>query len=102
MATKEEGGRGRDKLGVWDSRIHTTIYKIENQLLYSTGNCIQYSVITYNGKETEKMCVCVCVCGWMGFPGGTVVNNPPANSGDSRDIGSIPGSGRSPGGNPLQ
>ena len=68
MATKEEGGRGRDKLGVWDSRIHTTIYKIENQLLYSTGNCIQYSVITYNGKETEKMCVCVCVCvcvdGW--------------------------------------
>ena len=34
-----------------------------------------------------------------------VVNNPPANAGDTRDAGSIPGSGRSPGegnDNPLQ
>ena len=34
-----------------------------------------------------------------------VVKNPPANSGDARDLGSIPGSGRFPGegnGNPLQ
>ena len=34
-----------------------------------------------------------------------VVKNPPANAGDIRDMGSIPGSGRSPGeghGNPLQ
>ena len=34
-----------------------------------------------------------------------VVKNPPANAGDVRDAGSIPGSGRSPGGghdNPLQ
>ena len=30
-----------------------------------------------------------------GFPGGSVVKNPPANAGD---IGSIPGSRRSPGG----
>ena len=40
-----------------------------------------------------------------GFPCGTVVKNPPANAGDSRDTGSIPGSGSSPGkgnGNPLQ
>ena len=36
----------------------------------------------------------------QGFPGGTVVKNPPANAGDVRDVGSIPGSGRSPrGGN---
>ena len=37
-----------------------------------------------------------------GFPGGSVVKNPPANA---RDAGLIPGSGRSPGegnGNPLQ
>ena len=27
-----------------------------------------------------------------------VVKNPPANAGDIRDVGSIPGSGRSPGG----
>ena len=41
----------------------------------------------------------------MDFPGGTVVKNPPASTGDTRDAGSIPGSGRSPGvgnGNPLQ
>ena len=31
------------------------------------------------------------------FPGGAVVKNPPANTGDARDAGSIPGSGRSPG-----
>ena len=34
-----------------------------------------------------------------------VVKNPPANAGDTRDTGSIPGLGRSPGrghGNPLQ
>ena len=30
-----------------------------------------------------------------GFPGGTMVKNPPANAGDIRDVGSIPGSGRS-------
>ena len=34
-----------------------------------------------------------------------VVQNPPASAGDMRDVGSIPGSGRPPGGgpgNPLQ
>ena len=34
-----------------------------------------------------------------------MVKNPPANAGDSRDLGSTPGSGRNPGGghgNPLQ
>ena len=30
-------------------------------------------------------------------PGSVVVKNPPANAGDIRDVGSIPGSGRSPG-----
>ena len=40
----------------------------------------------------------------MGFPGGEVVKNSPANAGDARDMGSIPESGRCPGegnGNPL-
>ena len=39
------------------------------------------------------------------FPGGSVVNNLPANAGAMRDVGSIPGSERSPeegNGNPLQ
>ena len=33
----------------------------------------------------------------MGFPDGSVVKNPPANAGGARDVGQIPGSGRSPG-----
>ena len=42
-----------------------------------------------------------CNC-QIGFPGGSVVKNPPADAGDTQ---SIPGSGRSPGegnDNPLQ
>ena len=41
----------------------------------------------------------------MGFPGVTVVKNLRTNLGDLGDMGSIPGSGKSPGGrngNPLQ
>ena len=40
----------------------------------------------------------------MGFPGGTVVKTLLVNAGDARDLGSIPGSGRSAGvgnSNPL-
>ena len=40
-----------------------------------------------------------------GFPGGSVAKNPPANAGNIRDTGLIPGWGRAPGeghGNPLQ
>ena len=39
------------------------------------------------------------------FPGGSVVKNPPANAGDTGDLGLILGLGRYPGGgngNPLQ
>ena len=41
----------------------------------------------------------------MGFPFCALVKRPPVNAGDSRDVGSIPLSGRSPGeenGNLLQ
>ena len=56
------------------------------------------------------ICICVHLCIYiysyicMCFPA-LVVKNPPANAGDVRDTGSIPGSERSPGGghgNPLQ
>ena len=47
----------------------------------------------------HKNCVPLHLLRWH-----TVVNNPSANAGDARDIGSIPGLGRSPGerGNLLQ
>ena len=41
----------------------------------------------------------------MGFPGDTAVKSPPANARDTGDVGSVPGSGKSPGGgngNPRQ
>ena len=41
----------------------------------------------------------------LGFPSDTVVKNLPTSAEDARDVGLIPGSGRSPGegnGNPLQ
>ena len=41
----------------------------------------------------------------LGFPGSIVVKNLPANAGDARDSGLIPGLGKSPrggNGNPLQ
>ena len=49
--------------------------------------------------------VYIWVCLLGGFPHGSMIKNPPANAGDARDTGSIPGSGRSPGegnSNPLQ
>ena len=42
---------------------------------------------------------------YTGLPGGSVVKNPPANTGDEEDTDSVPGLGRTPGGgngNPLQ
>ena len=55
-------------------------------------------------RMTRRLCFWIYkrVMKFVGFSGGSVVKNPPANAGDS---GSIPGSGRSPGeghGNPLR
>ena len=47
----------------------------------------------------------ICAMDKMGVPCGSVVKNPPANAGDSGDVGLIPSLGSSPGegnGNPLQ
>ena len=47
------------------------------------------------------MCVCVCVYThvYMALPSGSVVKNPPANAGETGDVGLMPGGGNS---NPLQ
>ena len=34
---------------------------INKILLYSTGNCIQYSLINHSEKECEKKCIYMCV-----------------------------------------
>ena len=52
-----KGGKaGRDRLEFGINK-YTLLYvkqTINKDLLYSTGNYIQYLVITYNGKESEK------------------------------------------------
>ena len=70
--------------------------EIHQDLLYTTGNYTCYLVIAHKGKESEKE--------WA-FQVSLAVKNPAANAGDTRDMGSIPWWGRSPGGgrgNPLQ
>ena len=49
---------------------------------------------SWTGLTTEHS---THVLGW-GFPGGSVVKNPPTNAGDTGDVGSIPRLGSSPGG----
>ena len=39
---------------------------------------------------------CIQLPGKKGFVGGSVVKNPTANAGDVKDVGLIPGLGRSP------
>ena len=56
--------------------------KKNKDLLYSTGNSIQYPVINHTGKEYRKDC--------RDFTGDPVVKNSPSNAGDT---GSNPGQG---------
>ena len=56
-------------------------------------------------RAQESLAAVTFVPYTWGIPGGAGVKNLPANAGDTRDAGLIPGSGRSPGegnGNPLQ
>ena len=49
-----QGKKRRDKLGYWDLHIYTLYIKLKTSknILYSTGNYTQYSVLTYVGKES--------------------------------------------------
>ena len=63
---------------------------------------IQCSIVTSMGMESKRVCIFAYV--WASQVA-LVVKNPPATVGDVIAVGSIPGSGRCPGGghsNPLQ
>ena len=57
--------RGREEEAInqeFGINLHILLYtkQINNKdLFYNTGNYIQYFIIIYNGKESEKECVCV-------------------------------------------
>ena len=65
-----KGEGGRDKLRIQNGYMYTLLYiKLKKKnLMYSTGNYIQYFVITYNGKESEKnyihthIYIYICMC----------------------------------------
>ena len=45
------------------------------------------------------MCfLAICISSFVDLPGGTVGKEPACNAGDTGDVGSVPGLGRSPGG----
>ena len=75
---------------------HAGIIRLE-----SYNNCflplINFYTILFLVKPlshyTVRILICLCLH-HVGFPGGSVVKNPPANAGD---MGSVPGSGRFPG-----
>ena len=48
----------------------------------------------FSGKRTLFATVST---NFLGFPGGSVVKNPPTNAGDAKEVDSISGWGRSPG-----
>ena len=72
-------------------RLPTPVFWLgEVHGLYSSCSCKESDI-------TERLSLSLSD-GPRGFPGGSVVKNLPANAGDTRDAGLIPGSGRSPGG----
>ena len=54
-----------DSLGVWDLHVHTAMFKVDHQKgpTYKTGNYVQYSVITYIGKEYKSIYVLLYITG---------------------------------------
>ena len=69
-----------------------------------------YTLTLFNSKVIFNFCtfcfnINISQYSHWGFPGSTSGKNTPANAEDIKDVGSIPGSGRSPGGghsNPVQ
>ena len=89
----------------WDRETFNYIisYQITFQsscgILLAGCQCLRVAVSLHPYQHLELsifFLLPVLVRVW-GFPGGTMVKNPPAKAGDTRDAGSIPGSGRSPG-----
>ena len=78
-------GRKKKNILKWEERIMS--------ITYSLGVWFDVFIFDYIWCVQNEL------------PGDAVVKKPPANAGDSGDLGSIPGLGRSPGegnGNPLQ
>ena len=81
----------------WPYSFLFHFFRVEHSALVRISLYFPFNSILY-GFKIIHVFICMCV----GFPGGSAIKNPPANA---EDVGSIPGSWRSPGegnGNPLQ
>ena len=57
-----------------------------------------FTLLNWQYSYSRSLVKLKCLYGNIqGFPGIRVVKNPPANAGDTRDVGLIPRSGRYPG-----
>ena len=64
MVTRGKDGKGGGIVGEFGIDMYTLLYLkwvINRDLLYSTGNSAQYSVMAYMGKESKKR-VDICIC----------------------------------------
>ena len=62
VAKGKGGGRGIDwEFGVGRCKLLHTDWINNKVLMYSTGNYIQYPVISRNGKEYKKETVYMCI-----------------------------------------
>jgi len=69
------------------------------------GGGYMYTYVRFVLLYAEPTQHCKAIILQLGFPGVASGKYPPANTGEARDIGSVPELGRSPGGghgNPLQ
>ena len=82
---------------IYYSDIFWKGFHLYHQQLQAAKSKGQFSIFTLSELSDTQ--------GWWGFPGGSVVKNLPANTGNVRNAGCIPGLGRSLGGgngNPCQ
>ena len=102
----------RESLKVGQARTRLNSRQPWVSLCWSmSGICLTQITEGTRARPGSGHCDSNCICSlttstwWKGFPSGSVVKNPPANTGASGDVGLIPGSERSLGGgngNPLQ
>ena len=107
---EEVGGMGRTGRG-WRKRM---VFFLERGCVLPAQEDLGRQCVGYRGKLLRSLrSQSSCIRGYLGtqqvgsrgFPGGACGEEPAGNAGDIRDMGSIPGPGRSPGegnGNPLQ
>ena len=70
-----------------DFPVHHQFPELAQTQVHRVGDAIQHLILCRPLLLPPSI---LPRCSIWGFPGGTVVKNPPANAGDARDAGSVP------------